>query len=171
MEEQIRRAIAWIHKNASTFGGDPNRMYLSGHSSGAHLGGCALIADWPRDYDVPAEVIKGAVLVSGIYDLKAPRLSSRREYVKFDDATEEALSAQRHLDKLHTPLVVAHASLDSPEFQRQSREFASSLKGAGKPVELILGEGYNHFEFIETLGNPFGILGHAALAQMGLAPA
>lgn len=168
MEEQIRRAIAWIYKNASTFGGDPNDIYLSGHSSGAHLAGCALIAEWPRDYNVPAEPIKGAVLVSGLYDLKAPRLSSRREYVKFDDATEDALSAQRHLDKLRTPLIVAHASLDTPEFQRQSREFAAAVKSAGKPVEFIIGEGYNHFEFIETLANPFGILGRAALRQMGL---
>ena len=169
MEEQIRRAIAWVGKNAASFGGDPNRIYLSGHSSGAHLGGCALLADWPREYGVPAEIIKGAVLVSGIYDLKAPRLSSRSEYVKFDDATEDALSLQRHLDKLNLPLVVAHASLDTPEFQRQSREFAAAVKAAGKPVEFLIGEGYNHFEFIETLGNPYGILGRAALAQMRLA--
>lgn len=168
MEDQIRRAIAWVYKNAASFDGDPNRIYLSGHSSGAHLAGCALIAEWPRDYNVPAEIIKGAVLVSGLYDLKAPRLSSRREYVKFDDATEDALSAQRHLDKLHTPLIVAHASLDTPEFQRQSREFAAAVKSAGKPVEFVIGEGYNHFEFIETLGNPFEILGRAALRQMEL---
>jgi arylformamidase len=168
MEDQIRRAIAWVYKNASSFGADPARIYLSGHSSGAHLAGCALIADWPRDYGLPPEIIKGAVLVSGIYDLKAPRLSSRREYVKFDDATEDALSAQRHIDKLHTPVIVAHASLDTPEFQRQSREFADAMKNAGKPVEFVIGEGYNHFEFIETLGNPFGILGQAALVQMKL---
>jgi arylformamidase len=167
MEEQVRRAIAWVYKNAASFGGDPARIYLSGHSSGAHLGGCALLADW-RDYGVPADFIKGAVLASGIYDLKAPRLSSRREYVKFDDATEEALSAQRHIDKLHTPLVVAHAGLDTPEFQRQSREFSAAVKAAGKPVEFVVGEGYNHFEFIETLGNPYGILGRAALLQMKL---
>lgn len=77
MEGQVRRAIAWIYKNAASFGGDANRIYLSGHSSGAHLAGCALIADWPRDYGIPAGFFKGALLVSGIYDLKAPRLSSR----------------------------------------------------------------------------------------------
>jgi arylformamidase len=74
----------------------------------------------------------------------------------------------RHLDQVKVPVVVAHASLDTPEFQRQSREFAAALKAAGKPVEFLVGEGYNHFEFIETLGNPYGILGAAALRQMGL---
>jgi arylformamidase len=168
MEAQVRSAIAWIYKNAASFGGDPNRIYLSGHSSGAHLVGCTLITDWPKEYGVPADVLKGAVLVSGMYDLKGARLSSRREYVKFDDETEESLSIQRHLDRIRTPLIVAHASLDTPEFQRQSRDFVAAMKAAGKPVEFIVGEGYNHFEFIETLANPYGILGRAALAQMKL---
>jgi len=168
MAEQVRRAIAWTYKNAESFHGDANRVYVSGVSSGAHLACCALLTDWPKEYGVPADIIKGALLVSGMYDLKGPRLSSRREYVKFDDATEDALSPQRHLDRIHTPLIIAYASYDTPEFQRQSREFAAALKAEGKPVELIVGEGYNHFEFIEALGNPYGVLGHAARVQMGV---
>jgi arylformamidase len=171
MEQQVRGAIAWVYKNAATFGGNPDRVYVSAHSSGAHLASAALITGWQKDFGIPGNIIRGALLVSGMYDLKGPRLSSRRSYVKFDDATEDALSAQRHIDKIHTPLLVAYASLDTPEFQRQSREFAAALKAAGKPVELILGEGYNHYEFIETLGNPYGLLGYAALGQMGLAKA
>jgi arylformamidase len=169
MEQQVRSAIAWVYKNAPTFGGDPDRVYVSAHSSGAHLAGAALIADWQKDFGVPGVLIKGALLASGMYDLKGPRLSSRSSYVKFDDATEDALSAQRHVDKIHTPLIIAYTSLDTPEFQRQSREFAAALKAAGKTVELIRGEGYNHFEFTETLGNPYGVLGGAALGLMGLA--
>ena len=62
-------------------------------------------------------------------------------------------------------------TLDTPEFQRQSRDFAAALKAAGKPVELRVGDGYNHFEMIETLANPYGVLGRAALEQMRLTPA
>ena len=65
MAEQVRRAIAWVHKNAASFGGDPNRIYVSGHSSGAHLAGVTLITDWPKDFGVPTDVIKGALLSSG----------------------------------------------------------------------------------------------------------
>ena len=161
MADQVRRAIAWVRENAASFGGDPERLYLSAHSSGAHLGATALTM-------LPRGTVQDALLVSGMYDLKGPRLSSRRDYVKFDDATEEALSPQRHIDKISTPLIVAYASLDTPEFRRQSVEFAAALKVAGRPVELIRGDNYNHFEFIETLGNPYGQLGHAALAQMRL---
>ena len=64
--------------------------------------------------------------------------------------------------------MLVYGSLETPEFQRQSRDFAAALQNAGKPVELITAEGYNHFELTETLGNPFGPLGRAALKQMGL---
>jgi arylformamidase len=103
-----------------------------------------------------------------MYDLRAVRLSKRSKYVNFTDEIEEALSSQRHLDKLNTPIVVAYGSQETPEFQRQSREFAAAVKTVGKPVELIVGEGFNHFEMQETIGNPYGIGGRAALKMMGL---
>ena len=78
------------------------------------------------------------------------------------------MSPQRHLDRLNCPIVVAHGTLETPEFQRQSREFAAAVKAAGKPVTFLLADGYNHFEIIETLANPYGLLGRAALEQMKL---
>jgi arylformamidase len=168
MAEQCRRAVAWVYKNAASFGGDPNRIYLSGHSSGAHLAGVVLVTDWEKEFGLPKDIIKGGVLVSGMYDLKPVRLSARSSYVKFTDAVEHALSSQRHLDKLNAPVIVAYGSLETPEFQRQSRDFAEAVKKAGKPVELIRGEGYNHFEIAETLANPHSALGRATLRQMQL---
>ena len=76
---------------------------MSGHSSGGHLAGVALITDWQKDFGVPADVIKGALLCSGMYDLKPVRLSARSSYVKFTDEMEHALSTQRHLAKHQLP--------------------------------------------------------------------
>ncbi len=168
MADQVRRAVAWVYKNATSFGGDPNRLYISGHSSGGHLGGVVVITDWRKDYDLPPDIIKGALLISGMYDLKPVRLSKRSKYVNFDDVTEETLSAQRHIDMINMPLIIAHGTLESPEFQRQSRDFAAAVKAAGKPVEFLVGEGFNHFEMQETMGNPFGLGGRAALSMMKL---
>lgn len=168
MVDQVRRAVAWVYKNAGSFGGDSNGLYLAGHSSGSHLGGVVLVTDWQKDFGLPSDIVKGAVLMSGMYDLKPVRLSKRSEYIKFTDEMEQALSTQRHLDKLTTPLIVAHGTVESPEFQRQTREFAAAVKAAGKPVQLIVAEGYNHFELPETFGNPYGLLGRAALEQMKL---
>jgi len=168
MIEQVRGGVAWAAKNAASFGGDPNRIYVTGHSSGAHLGGCVLITDWEKDFGLPQDTVKGATLCSGMYDLKPARLSKRSDYVKFTDAVEDALSTQRHLDRINCPVTVLHGTLETPEFQRQSKEFAAALKAAGKPVRFIVAEGYNHFEIGETLNNPYGPFGRAALEMMHL---
>jgi arylformamidase len=167
MFEQVSRAIAWAWRNADAFGGDRERFYVSAHSSGAHLAGCALTVGW-REQGLPENFCKGALLASGMYDLAPVRLSKRSAYVKFTDAMVEKLSAMRHLDGLCTPLIVAHGTCETPEFKRQTRDFAAAVRAARKPAELIVGEGYNHFEMCETLANPYGLLGRAVLGQMGL---
>ena len=167
--EEVRRAVAWVHRNAKSFGGDPSRIYVSGHSSGGHLAGVILTTDWPKDFNLPVDTIKGGLFCTGMFDLKPVRLSARNKYVTFTDEIEQALSPQRHLDKLTAPVLVAYGTLESPEFQRQSRDFAAAVKAAGKSVQLLVGEGYNHFEIIETLSNQHGLLGRAALEQMQLA--
>jgi len=111
-------------------------------------------------------VVKGGVCCSGMFDLKPVRLSKRSEYVKFTDEMEQALSAQRHLDKLNCPVALCYGTLETPEFQRQSRDFAVAVKAAGKPVSLTVGQGYNHFEMNETLASPYGVFGRAVLEQM-----
>ena len=167
MADQVRRGFAWVYKNAKSFGGDPNRIYVSGQSSGAHLAGCIVTTDW-KDYGVPADIVKGALLCSGMYELKPVRLSKRSEYVAFTDEAEEKLSSQRRLDRLNCPVIVAYGTYETPEFQRQNREFAAAVKAAGKPVTLLVAEGYNHFEIAEAIGNPLSLLGAAVLEQMKL---
>src|SRR3982074_1331666 len=126
MAQQARNAVAWVYKNAQSFGGDPNRIYVSGHSSGGHLAGLVLTPDWRKDFGPPVDVVKGVVCCSGMFDLKPVRLSKRSEYVKFTDQVEHALSAQRHLDKINCPVTLVYGSLAAPEFQRQPRDRAAA---------------------------------------------
>ena len=73
MHRQVSGALAFIWNNAEGFGGDRSRFYVSGASSGAHLAACALSTGW-RQQKLPADFCKGAVLVSGMYDLAPVRL-------------------------------------------------------------------------------------------------
>jgi arylformamidase len=171
LADQVRRAVAWVYENADCFGGDPSRLYLGGQSSGAHLAAVALTTDWRAEFDLPSEIIKGGLCISGMYDLAPVRLSARSAYVAFYDQTVAALSPIRHLDRLHAPLTIAYGTCETPEFQRQNREFAAAVESIGKLAGLLVGEHYNHFELAETLGNPYGLLGRAALELMGLPPA
>ena len=159
MADQVRRGVAWVIENARQLDVDPARVHVCGTSSGGHLGSVVAASGL---------AVKGFVLASGMYDLRGPRLSKRSSYVTFTDEVEEALSPQRHLGQISAPIVLLYGSLETPEFQRQSRDFASALEKAGKTVELIVAEGYNHFEVTETLGSPYGPLGRAVLRQMGL---
>ncbi len=166
--DQVRRAVAWVYANAERFGGDPERIYISGFSAGGHLAAVVLTTDWRGDFGLPADFIKGGLVASGMFDLEPVRLSSRSEFVTITDETEQALSPQRHLDLLNAPLILGYGTRETPEFQRQTRDFYAAVKAAGKPVELLVAEGYHHLEVAETLANPYGLLGRASLEQMQL---
>jgi arylformamidase len=169
MADQVRRGIAWAYQNAASYGGDARHFYVGGHSSGGHLCGIALTTDWEKDFGLPADMVKGGLCMSGTYDMKPVRLSKRSSYVKFTDAMEEAMSSQRHIERLRAVIIVTYGTNETPEFQRQSRDFAAAVKAAGKPVELVEAQNYDHFEMCESLGHPYGPNGRAALRLMKLA--
>lgn len=171
MADQVCRAIAWVWRSAANFGGDRDRIYVGGQSSGAHLTAVALTADWTGDFELPAHLIKGALCASGMYELAPVQLSARSSYVKFTDAMVARLSPIRHLERLTAPLIVSYGTYETPEFRRQACEFAAAVETAGKPVGLIVGDNYSHTELLETLCNPYGQLGAAVLEMMGLVPA
>jgi arylformamidase len=166
--DQVRNAVAFIYREAQRLGVARNRIHLVGHSSGGHLAACAMTTDWAsRGVSQP---IKGGLCVSGIYDLRPVRLSARNEYMRLDDAGEEALSPQRHVDRLACPLIVAAAEFDAPEFRRQARDFAAAAARTGATVRHVEGKGFNHFDVIDTLADPQGVLGKLIFEQMELHP-
>jgi arylformamidase len=166
MARQVRRAIAWCFRHAEAIGADRRRIFVSGHSSGAHLAALLAVTDWAQ-FGMPSGVIKGVICASGIYDLHPVRLSARNAYVQLSCEMEQALSPLRHVDDIGCELIVAVAELESDEFRRQASEFVAA---AGGRATLIRGTGFNHFELVETLAHGEGLLGAAALAQMRLAP-
>ncbi len=168
MVQQVRSAIAWIYRNADRLGGDPGRIFVSGHSSGAHLAGTVVTTDWRAQFRLPPDVVKGALCISGTYDLEPVRRSARNAYVQLDAGMVDRLSPARHADNIACPVVVGTGEHESDELKRQARDFAALAEGRGVPVRLIEGAGLNHFEIINTLASPFGLLGRMALQQMGL---
>ena len=169
MAKQVRSAVAWVHNNAAKFGGDPAQLYVGGHSSGGHLCGVVLVTDWQNEFGLPPDIIKGGLCMSGMYDMKPVALSARNNYVKFTEAMQDSMSAIRHIDRLAAPVTLSYGTFETPDFQRQSRDFAAAVKAAGKPVKLVEAANYAHMEMCETLGNPYAVNGREALAMMKLA--
>ncbi len=166
--DQVRSAVAWLYRHADQLGGDRNRIFVSGHSSGGHLAAAVATTDWKARFGLPQDVVKGALCCSGIYDLEPVRLSARNDYVQLDVGLVETLSPIRHVANLRCPIGVGVGERESDEFKRQAREFAAVIARHGVPVEVFEGAGLNHFEIVTTLASPAGLLGRIALHQMGL---
>jgi arylformamidase len=123
MVEQVRRAIAYLYTRAVDYGVDAKRIYVIGHSSGAHLAGCLVTTDWAGAFGLSPAPLRGALLCSGMYDLVPVRLSARSRYVAFTDEMERDLSPIRHIQHLSCPLILAHGTLETPRVPASDARF------------------------------------------------
>lgn len=149
MVMQVQRGIHWLAAHASELGFDPRRLFVIGHSSGAHLVSAALTADTPRR--IETGMVTGAVCASGAYDLEGPMLSARGRYLGLSPDEVEIFSPIRHVARLDCPVLVAYGEAETDEYRRHARTFHEALQTAGKTSTLLLAEGQNHFEVSRLL--------------------
>jgi len=165
---QCRDAIAWLWRNAGSFGGDPDRLFVMGKSSGGHLAGMMVTTDWAAERGLPADVIKGGLLVSGMYDLEPVRLSFRNGFLGLDEEAAMRNSPIHHIPADGCPLIIGFGSLETDEFQRQSRTFAAAWSARGLTCRLVPMDGRHHFSINADLTDPHGNLVAPFLGLMGI---
>jgi arylformamidase len=158
---QVRAAVAWAHGHAASFGGDPRRITISGHSAGGHLAAMALSTDWPGWYDLPTDVLKGGVAISGLFDLAPFPFSYLQPALQLDWAQVHRNSPIRHIPAAGPPMVAAVGGAESAEFRRQSRDYGATRPGC-RYLEI---EGKNHFTVVEELERPASALFQAIQAM------
>ncbi|MBT5050720.1 MAG: alpha/beta hydrolase [Rhodospirillaceae bacterium] len=164
---QCRDAIAWLWHNARTFGGDPERLFVTGKSSGGHLAGMMVTTDWAAERRLPAEIIKGGLLVSGMYDLEPVRLSFRNGFLGLDEDTAMRNSPIHHIPAGGCPLVVGFGSLETDEFRRQGRAFATAWAERGLTCRLVELEGRHHYSINTEMSDACSDLMVPFLEHMG----
>lgn len=168
MVRQCRAAVVWLYRHGADHGLDPERIYLSGHSAGGHLAAMLLCTDWEADFGLPRDVVKGATIVSGLFDLEPVHLSYVNEALGLDPEGALRNSPIAHLPETACPLTLAHGDNETAEFKRQTSEFAAAWRASGLACEVIELKGFNHFDVILELGHRDSPLGQAVLRQMGL---
>lgn len=169
---QARAAVAWTWRNIIRFGGDPSRISVSGHSSGAHLVGCLIADGWHESFGVPRDVVKGAVAASGLYELEPVKLSSRNAYLHLDEADVIKLSPIRHIPSGRTPeLSVFWGDGDLDEFRRQSADYSVAWRAAGHGVRTLEMAAHNHFDVANAFADPESPLNQAIVDQVSPASA
>lgn len=163
--EQVIRGIVWTAKNAKRIGGDGQRIYLYGHSAGAHLAAMGLAEDWTR-HGLPADLIRGATMVSGIYDVEPVLHISVNDLIKLTADRVHALSPQFHPPRVPVPLVLAAGGEEAPGWIAQTEEYAEACKLAGCTVEFIVVPHEGHFSTIPMQADPAHPINQAMLLQL-----
>jgi arylformamidase len=167
---EVRAGLAWLYRHVASHGGDPERIYVAGHSAGGHLAAMALATDW-RTQGLPEDLIKGVCAISGIFDLDPIRRCYLNEVVGLD-AGEARRNSPIH-QALHgrCPVTVAVGELETDAFHEQSRAFAARLERDGWPRDLLVQPGVDHFGIVMSLAEAEAPLVRAIAGQMGLGPA
>ncbi len=148
MGAQVRRALLWLWKNVAAHGGNPERMHIAGHSSGANLVGQLLMTDWSSDFGAPADFIKSAIFISGLGDLEPVRLSFRNQNLNLSASVVAQASLLRRKPGTQCPMLVAVGENETDDYRRQSREVADYWRTQGNAADLFELKGRNHFDAV-----------------------
>ncbi len=169
---QARAAIVWTWRRAESFGGDRNRIYVSGHSAGAHLAAMTLGTDWAGTYGLAPDLVKGAFCISGLYDLRPlpftfvqPSLQLTAEQIL---RNSPALAPPRGIA---APLMVSVGGREPAEFQRQTRDFLDAWRVTGNTGEAVAQPEADHFSILSGFEDPASVLCRALFRLMRIVPA
>lgn len=151
---QCRAAAAWTLRNIQQHGGDPSRVAIGGHSAGGHLTAMCLQTEWARDYALPQDPFRAAVLFSGLYDIAPLRYSYLQPAIQLDDGVVRRNSPFVHVRPCKTPIWTTWGGNETTEFARQSALYHDTWAGIGNKSELHPIEGADHFTVIHGLEQP-----------------
>jgi arylformamidase len=166
--QQMLAASAWVYRHAEEYGMDEERLFVSGHSAGGHLAAMMLAALWPvYERSLPKDLYKGALAVSGVYDLRPlAQVDWLQGDLRLDEATALKLSPAFLPPATRAPLALAVGGLESSEFKRQNALLAQRWKSVlAQDVPM---PGRDHFTVVDGLAERANPLFAATRRVMGL---
>ena len=165
--EQSNRSIAWTFRNIAEYGGDPERLYVSGNSAGGHLTAMALAHDWEAE-GLPADIIKGAAPITGVMDCEPVLDITVNELVRLEPEAARRLSPLRNPPRRALPLLVAVGGAEPRLWIEMSEDYAALCRTHGIECEYMEMPGQDHFDISRAVGDPESPLTRAMLRMMGL---
>lgn len=164
MTGDIAKALRWTHDHAKEFGGNPDSIFIMGHSAGAHLAALVCTDDrFLKSEGLPLSIIKGCVPVdTAAYDVvkrtagaDPAKVATALENFGKDEVSQHELSPISYVGKVKSipPFLILHVA-DRPDSTAQSKLFAKALQDAGVSATLVSAEGKTHGTINSDLGLP-----------------
>ncbi|MEC7489979.1 MAG: alpha/beta hydrolase [Pseudomonadota bacterium] len=164
---EIRRAMIWIFHNIGKHGGNPHQMFISGSSAGAHLCAMMLGQKWWEE-GLPRELIRGAVLITGIYDVLPVLDISVNEDIRLDSMAAERNSPMRLPPQISGPLLAAVGANEAEGWKQQTRDYVAMCETNNIKCDFLELPDQDHFSLGTVLGDSDNPLVRTMLGQMGL---
>jgi acetyl esterase/lipase len=157
--QDVADALAWVQNNIAGFGGDPQQIFLMGHSSGAELvAQVATDATFLRKAGKDLSLVKGVIAIEGSYGVTAPGADTKRLQANFGPQWQKALAVGNvKRGNGIPPFLLLHVKGGSPtvaDSESQALGFAKALSGAGVRYEVVSLDHVEHFGANERLGVP-----------------
>jgi len=157
--DQVRRAVRWLHANATQSGADPDRITVSGHSAGAHLASYLAATGQEETVTPILPALKGMLLLSGIYDLSAIPDSFLRHEAQMTPAEASAFSPLTSRQHPGPKRIIAYGADETPPFHDQANKLHDLLQKETDNSEVMALPGLNHMNVVLELGDPNSSLG------------
>lgn len=152
---QLRRALAWLWQAAPDLGFSAAGLHLMGHSAGGHLAAMMMAADWPaQDSALPADLVKSAIPISGLYELEPLRHTSINEALGLDQEEAMAESPLSLSPATNAPQLVVVGGAEPSEWHRQADLYAASWGREGPAMTRYDEPDVDHFDVVNRLADP-----------------
>ncbi len=166
--EDCAAALLRLRGEVEDVGGDPERLYLGGHSAGGHYAALlATRADWWRAAGLAANPIAGCLPISGVYRFgEGSGLSMRPRFLGAESEDVDAAASPITGIVDRTPFLLSHGDKDFPHLIAQAREMEERLTDLGIAVERLVLADADHFKASTLAGDEAGPWVPRALAFM-----
>lgn len=163
---ETRSAISWLYQHGASLGLDPERIHVSGSSAGGQLVGVLLEDTWQARYNVPQDTIKGALALSGLFDLQPLCGTIVNEWMQLTPDQAAKYSPLMHIPDQAPPILLAVGGLETDGFKRQTEAYLRALTAKGLRVEVIAAPQCNHFDLLCELESPASEMSQRLLNQI-----
>ncbi|WP_076998117.1 alpha/beta hydrolase [Variovorax sp. KK3] len=157
--EDAADAVAWVYRHIEAHGGDPQRIFVGGHSAGGHYAALLAVSSaWRQARALPSDVLRGCLPVSGVYRFgEGSGLNVRPRFLGIGDEAQvdAAASPMQRIERAACPpFLITHGTRDFPHLITQAQQMQAALLAAGVPVQAHVLEGADHFDASVACGDP-----------------